>query len=79
MWTRGAVTLAFVLLPMLSASVLAEWFDDYERGVQALRKGDFDAAVRFLDRAARRRAEPGENVITYGTNRLKSYHPYLRT
>jgi len=31
-----------------------------------------------LERAARMRPDPGTNVITYGTNRLERYHPYLR-
>ncbi|PYQ54517.1 MAG: hypothetical protein DMF78_05605 [Acidobacteria bacterium] len=32
----------------------------------------------MLERAARLRPDPGTNVITYGTNRLDRYHPYLR-
>jgi Protein kinase domain/PEGA domain len=32
----------------------------------------------MLERAARLRPEPGTNVLTYGTNRLERYHPYLR-
>jgi len=32
----------------------------------------------MLERAARLRPDPGTNVITYGTNRLERYYPYLR-
>jgi Protein kinase domain/PEGA domain len=32
----------------------------------------------MLERAIHLRPEPGTNVITYGTNRLERYHPYLR-
>ena len=35
-------------------------------------------AAELFERAIRLRAEPGNNLITYGTNRLDRYHPYLR-
>jgi predicted Ser/Thr protein kinase len=54
-----------------------EWFDNYERALVAMRQGQYARAVPLLERAIRQRAEPGQNVITYGTNRLARYHPYL--
>ena len=30
-----------------------------------------------LTNAIRKRPEPGEGIITYGTNRLEAYEPYL--
>ena len=30
-----------------------------------------------LTNAIRKRPEPGEGIITYGTNRLEAYDPYL--
>ena len=63
-----------VVLPILAA---ADFSSDYEKGVEALRRGRAAAAVTFLQNAIRQRAQPGENIITYGTNRLPRYHPYL--
>jgi LPXTG-motif cell wall-anchored protein len=76
---RVVFALAFALLltgtPRPAAA--QEWFDDYARGVEALRRGRAAAAVTLLEQAVRKRPEPGENVLTYGTNRLARYHPYL--
>ena len=55
-----------------------EWFDSYERGVKALAEGKAERAAELLEKAARKRAEPGENLLTYGTNRLARYEPYLK-
>jgi len=55
-----------------------EWFDAYDRALQALKQKKATRAVELLERAIRMRPEPGTNIITYGTNRLDAYHPYLR-
>jgi serine/threonine-protein kinase len=61
------------------ARVLAEeWFDAYERGLEALRQRQGARAVQLFERAIVLRAEPGANLITNGTNRLETYHPYLQ-
>ncbi len=56
----------------------AEWFDDYTRALEALRQKKGARAVELLERAIRQRAEPGTNLLTYGTNRLDAYYPYLK-
>ncbi|TDI43026.1 MAG: PEGA domain-containing protein [Acidobacteria bacterium] len=66
---------ALWLLPGIAS---ADWFDDYERGVAALAKGRPERAIPLLEKTIRRRPEPGSNLITYGTNRLKEYYPYLK-
>ena len=66
------------VLLSLPATATAEWFDDYERGVEALARGKPGKAVQFLEKAIRKRPEPGSNLITYGTNRLAEYFPYLK-
>ena len=66
------------VLLSLPATAAAEWFDDYERGVEALRRGRPGQAIQFLEKAIRKRPEPGSNLITYGTNRLEEYFPYLK-
>jgi len=62
----------------VSRAVAQEWFDDYARGVAALEDGKPDLAIRHLERAVRRRSDPGSNLVTYGTNRLPEYFPYLK-
>lgn len=72
----GAVfSLAFVLA---TGAYAEEWFDAYENGLKALRNRQAARAAEHFERAIRLRAEPGVNVITYGTNRLDRYHPYLK-
>ena len=66
------------VLLSLPATAAAEWFDDYERGVEALARGKPEQAVQFLEKAIRKRPEPGSNLITYGTNRLEEDFPYLK-
>ena len=73
----GAAVLAAALL--LSGTALAEeWFDAYGRGLEALKQGKAALAVASFERAIRLRPEPGSALITYGTNRLDEYYPYLR-
>jgi hypothetical protein len=72
-----AVCLSLLGLAAPRSAAAQEWFDDYGRGVEALRRGRPAAAVPLLQSAARKRAEPGQNILTYGTNRLAAYHPYL--
>ena len=43
-----------------------------------LRRGRPGQAIQFLEKAIRKRPEPGSNLITYGTNRLEAYFPYLK-
>jgi predicted Ser/Thr protein kinase len=71
--------LAGLLLIVAPAGGRAEeWFDAYDRALQALKQKKGARAVELLERAIRMRPEPGTNIITYGTNRLPTYHPYVR-
>jgi hypothetical protein len=55
-----------------------EWFDAYDHGLKALEHHDGTRAAADFERAIKRRSMPGEYVLTYGTNVLPEYHPYLR-
>jgi|CXWL01.1.fsa_nt_gi predicted Ser/Thr protein kinase len=55
-----------------------EWYDLYEKGLNSLQKKQALIAAGFFERAIRRQPTPGENLLTYGTNRLSTYYPYLR-
>jgi Uma2 family endonuclease len=69
-----AVLLFLLLAPAASGD---EWYDAYARGVEALDRGEPRKAIPSLERAVHKRPEPGTNLITYGTNRLGEYAPYL--
>jgi hypothetical protein len=70
----GAITL--LLVPVAARG--EEWHEAYHAGVQALARGNAEAAVAALTRAVALRPEPGRNVLTYGTNVVPRYFPYLR-
>ncbi len=73
----GGVVLALVLA--FARTIAAEeWFDAYEKGLLALRQKQAVKAAEAFERAIRQRPEPGANILTYGTNRIERYHPYLR-
>ena len=72
---------ALVLLVAASAAGVAraqEWHESYRDGVKALAQGQPARAVALLEAAAAQRPQPGRNVITYGTNVVERYYPYLR-
>ena len=78
--SRVALGLGVALALQLPAPAARaqEWYDSYERGVDALAKKQAARAIEHFERAIRKRPEPGTNVLTYGTNRIGTYHPYLR-
>lgn len=69
------VGLSFLLT---SGARAQEWYDLYEKGLDSLQKKQALIAAGFFERAIRRQPTPGENILTYGTNRLPTYYPYLR-
>ena len=66
-----------LLLGMASEARAQEWFDDYERARALIADDQPARAVPLLEQAIRKRPEPGTNILTYGTNRLDEYFPYL--
>ena len=76
---RGRLGLLLAVLSLATVPGSAEeWYDAYEKGLQALGRKQAARAEALFERAIRKRPEPGRNLITYGTNRLREYHPYLR-
>ena len=70
--------LLFAVCALVPALGAEEWYDAYNAGLEALRQKQGARAVEVLKRAIRLRREPGANVITYGTNKIDRYFPYLR-
>jgi tetratricopeptide (TPR) repeat protein len=69
---------ACVLFSLFARAASAEeWYDAYVQGIKALERHQTEKAILSLERAARLRPEPGTNIITYGTNWLGEYAPYL--
>jgi hypothetical protein len=66
-----------IVLPVPRAQA-EDWFDAYDEGLRLMARAQPARAAERLERAARLRPEPGTNLLTYGTNRLRVYHPYLR-
>ncbi len=54
-----------------------EWYESYQEGMKALAQGQPSRALSLLEQAAGQRPQPGRNVITYGTNVVERYYPYL--
>ena len=75
---RGVAAAALAALLAAASLHAEEWFDAYSRGLEALKQKQGTRAVPLFERAIRLRPEPGTNLLTYGTNRLDRYHPYLR-
>lgn len=71
----SALSIMFAFATLAPAQ---EWYDHYERGVAALRRGQPIIAAQALQRAIQKNPTPGENVSTFGSNRLAQYYPYLR-
>ena len=77
LWLRAATLIGLLLLAAPRAPA-EDWFDAYARGLEALKQQKGARAVELFERAIRMRAEPGTNLLTYGTNRLDEYYPFLR-
>ena len=75
---RGVAVAALAALLAATSLHAEEWFDAYAHGLEALKQKQGSKAAPLLERAIRLRPEPGTNLLTYGTNRLDRYHPYLR-
>ena len=72
---------ALITIAWLAASTTAhaqEWYDHYERGMAALKRRQPILAAASFQRAAQRQPTPGQNMVTYGTNRIAEYYPYVR-
>ena len=61
---------------LLAAGVaLASWYDDYDAGLNAIRKGQWAVAVQRMTAAINANSTENDRARTYG-NIFISYHPY---
>jgi len=74
-WLLAAVLCS--ILTFAAQARAAEWYESYQEGMKALAQGQPARALSLLEQAAGQRPQPGRNVITYGTNVVERYYPYL--
>lgn len=66
-----------LLCPLIAAPLSADtWYEEYDRGLKRLRKGDAAAAAAAFQSALASRASPGRRVRAYGV-RYIDYYPHL--
>ncbi len=73
----AALWIAALVLLSPGSATAEEWYEAYRDGLNALSRGDAARAITHFERAVSKRPDPGENILTYGTNVLKRYYPYL--
>ncbi len=67
--------LTLTVLGMTAGVAQASWYDDYDAGLVAVRKGNWSLAVQKMTAAINGNPKEGNRVRTYGTIMI-NYHPY---
>ena len=70
------VLATYVLLTIVSAPALAEWYASYEKGMDAVRTQQWESVIRFMTDAINEKDEEKANAKTYGL-RFIDYFPYV--
>lgn len=60
---------------ILATAAEASWYDDYDDGLVAARKGSWSVVIQKMTAAIKGNAKEGDRVRTYGMNTV-NYHPY---
>jgi tetratricopeptide (TPR) repeat protein len=66
---------AFVAVALSATTALASWYDDYDAGLAAIRKGQWQAAIASMTAAIKAKGQESDKARTYGTQFI-NYHPY---
>jgi tetratricopeptide (TPR) repeat protein len=73
---RARLVLSVLVCAALTAGVAqASWYDDYDAGVNAIRKGQWQVAVQKMTAAIAGNPREGDKTRTYGAIFI-NYHPY---
>lgn len=67
--------LVAVVLSLSAASALASWYDDYDAGITAAKKGQWQTVIQKMSGAIAGNARENNNARTYGAIFI-NYHPY---
>ncbi len=73
--TRVRIVTGVLCLALSAGVALASWYDDYDAGVNAIRKGQWQLAVQKMTAAINGNAREGDKTRTYGAIFI-NYHPY---
>jgi len=74
---RRGVLAALIGLLAVAPLVAQEWHDAYQQGLEELRRGRVSRAAALLEIATRQKPQPGRDVLTYGTNSIPVYTPWV--
>jgi tetratricopeptide (TPR) repeat protein len=72
---RRRVSIAAVLLLLSATSAFASWYDDYDAGLSAARKGQWSVVADKMSKAIAGNANENNKARTYGAIFI-NYHPY---
>jgi tetratricopeptide (TPR) repeat protein len=72
---RRTLALALIVTALSGGVAHASWYDDYDDGIAAVRKGNWSVAVQKMSAAIKGNPKEGDRVRTYGTIMI-NYHPY---
>ncbi|HLJ73593.1 MAG TPA: tetratricopeptide repeat protein [Thermoanaerobaculia bacterium] len=71
---KQRVVLVFATL-LIATSAFASWYDDYDAGLTAVRKGQWQVVIQKMSAAIAGYGNENNNARTYG-NIFINYHPY---
>lgn len=69
------LAVALFLFAVFAPVAEASWYDDYDKGLVAVRRGEWNKVVQHMSAAIKGNAKEGNRVKTYGTIMI-NYHPY---
>lgn len=72
--TRKLLVAAFAL-QFVAGVALASWYDDYDAGIDAVRRGQWQIVVQKMSAAIKGNAKEDDHARTYGAIFI-NYHPY---
>src|SRR6266511_1489463 len=64
-----------IAILLLANAALASWYDDYDAGIAAVRKGQWQVVIQEMTAAINGNPKENNNTRTYG-NIFINYHPY---
>jgi tetratricopeptide (TPR) repeat protein len=73
--TRRILAVSLFALLALAQVAQASWYDDYDDGLAAVKRGDWNTVVQKMTAAIKGKPTEGNRVKTYGTIMI-NYHPY---
>jgi len=68
-------TIAFLCCALWAGSAFASWYDDYDAGLAAARKGQWSVVAQKMSAAIKGNGKENDKTRTYGAIFI-SYHPY---